>query len=225
MIDPSTFTLDTTIKIKIMVPGIYIPELKTYTPLECFASIEKIISMLNRGIVVDFPQQKHREISEKIEEILLDYNERQEKLRKQHGYIGTNVEKAIDTIQEINDSKITREEEVSDQERRIFDYSDVTNRVIRNLRDTDNAKLINDAFGDPNEDKLMAAEAERKARERIAARRKEALEMATLKAETWQKLANNGKFDIDDDMIDENDYFDTSNDTKAITNNPFFRKK
>ena len=67
MIDTSKFTLDTSVKIKIMTPGYYIQELSSYTPLECYCSIEKIIAILNRGIVIDFPQQhpKEQEISKK----------------------------------------------------------------------------------------------------------------------------------------------------------------
>ena len=42
MIDVNTLTLDSRIRIKILTPGIYIPELHTYTPLQTFASIENI---------------------------------------------------------------------------------------------------------------------------------------------------------------------------------------
>lgn len=224
MIDVSTLTLDSRISIKILTPGIYIPELSTYTPLQTFASIENVITILNRGIKIEFPQQKNREISERIEEILLDYNDRQNKLRAKHGHIGTNIDKALTTVQEINDSKLTKKEIVADQEGGIFEYTDVMRRVVTNLRDTDNNKLFETAFSDPNVDKLKQAEEERKSRDRIAARRKEALEMAALEAETWKNLTEKGQFNFVEDNS-EIDYIDPNNETKPNVNNPFFRKK
>ena len=225
MIDVNTLTLDSRIRIKILTPGIYIPELHTYTPLQTFASIENIISILNRGIKIEFPQQENREISEKIEEILLDYNDRQNKLRAKHGLIGTNIDKALETVQEINDSKLTKREIAADQEGGVFEYSDVMQRVITNLRDTDNNKLFDTAFSDPNVDKLKQAEEERKSRDRMAARRKEALEMAALEAETWKNLTEKGQFNFTEDNSSDIDYIDPDNETKPNVNNPFFRKK
>ena len=70
MVDTSKFTYDTPVKIKILQPGLYLPEFSTYTPFESYASIEEVINIMNRGIPVDFPQQsKEREISRKVEEI------------------------------------------------------------------------------------------------------------------------------------------------------------
>ncbi len=40
MVDTSKFTLDTPVKISVMTPGIYVPELQTYTPLESYDSID-----------------------------------------------------------------------------------------------------------------------------------------------------------------------------------------
>lgn len=225
MIDVSTLTLDSRIRIKILTPGIYIPELHTYTPLQTFASIENVITILNRGIKIEFPQQKNREISERIEEILLDYNDRQNKLRAKHGHIGTNIDKALSTVQEINDSKLTKREIEADQEGGIFEYTDVMRRVVTNLRDTDNNKLFETAFSDPNADKLKEAEEERKSRDRIAARRKEALEMAVLEAETWKNISEKGQFNFVEDDSSEIDYIDPDNEIKPNVNNPFFRKK
>ena len=48
-----------------MNSGIYVPELKTYTPLESYASIDDCISIMNRGIEITFPQQTKNEITEK----------------------------------------------------------------------------------------------------------------------------------------------------------------
>ena len=96
MVDTSNFTLDTPVKISIMQSGIYIPELQTYTPLVSYASLDEAISIMNRGIKVDFPQQEKREISEKIEDILLSYQEKKEELRDKYGEVGTNIDKAID---------------------------------------------------------------------------------------------------------------------------------
>ena len=69
-VDTSKFTIDTPVCIKVKTPGYWFPEFSTYSPLELYAPIEKVIAILNRGISVEFPQQSSKnEISNKIEEL------------------------------------------------------------------------------------------------------------------------------------------------------------
>lgn len=210
MVDVSKFTLDTPIKISIMTPGFYIPELSTYTPLKCYASIEKVITIMNRGIKVEFPQQEKNEISEKIEDILLEYEEKKRALKKTYGDVGTNIDKALEVVQEINDSKITVEEAKEEKDKHIFDYSDIAQRISRNLRDGVDGRLM-EMMSTPD-DRIGEAEKIRKSKERVAIIKKEALSMASLETETLCKLAQNGRFDLSDSEL-EMDYDDPSTTT------------
>lgn len=223
MVDTSKFTLDTPIRISIMTPGYYIPELSTHTPLKTYASIEKVITIMNRGIKIDFPQQEKNEISEKIEDILLDYENRKHELKKQYGEVGSNVDKALEVIQEINDSKITPAEEKEERDNHIFDYSDVANRIVKNLRDNSDARLM-ELIKNP-EDRIADAEASRKSKERIRVMRKEALSMAALETDTIRKLAQNGKFNdaFDDNFIDL-DYDEQTTTIDTSFRNPLAKK-
>ena len=222
MVDTSNFTLDTPVKISIMTPGFYIPELKTYTPLVSYASIEQVITIMNRGIKVDFPKQEKREISEKIEDILLEYEEKKRSLKEKFGGdVGSNVDKALDTIQEINDSKITKEEKLEEEENHIFEYDDVINRVVSNLRDGVDSRLVEMLNNSSSEDRLEREQRERKAKERISLKRKEALSLATIEAETIQKIAQAGQFN---DSFDER-YDDLQYDPQTTTVKSFKSKK
>ena len=59
-VDTSKFTIDTPVCIKVKTPGYWFPEFSTYSPLELYAPIEKVIAILNRGISVEFPQQSSK---------------------------------------------------------------------------------------------------------------------------------------------------------------------
>lgn len=197
MIDTSKFTYDTPVKIKILQSGIYLPEFSTYTPFESYASIEEVINIINRGITVEFPQQsKEQEISKKIEDLLFEYAEKQDQLKKKFGNVGTDIETALDTIQEINDSKITPEEERIERDNHIFKMDDVNERIARNLRnDTIEQIFESDEFIDPD-DRLKKQTEERKSRERNLKRKKEALEQMSMETDALRRLIQDGKFDF-----------------------------
>ena len=211
MVDTSKFTYDTPVKIKIVQSGIYLPEFSTYTPFESYASIEEVINIINRGITVEFPQQsKEQEISKKIEDLLFEYAERQEQLKKKFGNVGTDIETALDTIQEINDSKITPEEERNERDNHIFKMDDVNERIARNLRnDTIEQIFESDEFIDPDE-RLKKQTEERKARERNLKRKKEALEQMSMETDALRRLIQDGKFDFqqNSNKFDEVEYAD-----------------
>ena len=211
MIDTSKFTYDTPVKIKILQPGIYLPEFSTYTPFESYASIEEVINIINRGITVEFPQQsKEQEISKKIEDLLFEYAEKQDQLKKKFGNVGTDIETALDTIQEINDSKITPEEERVERDNHIFKMDDVNERIARNLRnDTIEQIFESDEFIDPD-DRLKKQTEERKARERNLKRKKEALEQMSMETDALRRLIQDGKFDFqqNSNKFDDVEYAD-----------------
>ena len=212
MYDTSKLTLDTPVKIKIMSSGIYVPELKTYTPLESYASIDDCISIMNRGIEITFPQQTKNEITEKIEDILLEYEELRNKVKKTHGDVGTNVSVALDVVQEINDSKLTEEDIQHEKDQHIFDFEDISTRIARNLKNGDELFRIKNVFNE-NVDRLNEEEKLRKSRERNSVRKKEAMELAALEAETFNKLAQNGQFEnAFDDSFDQIDFYDVTPD-------------
>lgn len=201
MIDTSNFTLDTSVKIKIMVPGYYIQELKSYTPLESYATIENVISILNRGINIEFPQQgKEQEISKKIEEFLLKYVETQNKLKEKHGEVGTDVNKALDTVQEINDSKITPQDKINEANRHVFDFDDITQRIARNLQASEFDRVFESDFFVDADERIKNETEMRKSRERIQHKRHEALQQAAMETDTLRKLTQDGKFDFGDDI-------------------------
>ena len=209
MIDTSNFNLDTPVKINISEPGLYLPELETFTPARSYASIEQVITMLNRGINVKFPDQEKNEIGEKIEEILLIYKERQASLKKKYGDIGSNVENAINTIQELNDSKISMEEKQQEIEEQIFEYDDVVKHIVTSFNNPSSMDFTNPDIYATGEDRIEREKERRKSRERIAAKRKAALEMAKLETETYKKLTQQGNFNFNDPAM-QLDYDDTT---------------
>jgi ribosomal protein RSM22 (predicted rRNA methylase) len=212
MYDTSKLTLDTPVKIKIMNSGIYVPELKTYTPLESYASIDDCISIMNRGIEITFPQQTKNEITEKIEDILLEYEELRNKVKKTHGDVGTSVSVALDVVQEINDSKLTEEDIQHEKDQHIFDFEDISTRIARNLKNGDEMFRIKNVFNE-NVDRLNEEEKLRKSRERNSIRKKEAMELAALEAETFNKLAQSGQFEnAFDDSFVQMDFYDVTPD-------------
>lgn len=208
MIDTSNFTLDTSVKIKILTPGYYIQELKSYTPLESYATIENIISILNRGLTIDFPQQgKEQEISKKIEEFLLKYVETQNKLKEKHGEVGTDVNKALDTVQEINDSKITPQDQIEEANRHIFDFDDITQRIAKNLQASEYDRVFESDFFIDADDRIKNETERRKSRERVQKKRHEALQQAAMETEALRRLTQDGKFDFsENDNIELSDH-------------------
>ena len=210
MVDTSKFTLDTPVKISVMTPGIYVPELQTYTPLESYASIDECISILNRGIEIEFPQQEKNEITEKIEDILLDYEEKKRMVRKTHGDVGTNVSRALETVEEINNSRLTPEEIKAEEESHIFDFTETANRIVNNLKNEDDMFRFNTLFNS-GVDRIEEETKLRKARERNKLRKKEALELLTMETETYNKLANAGYTDNSfDEKYDSMDFYDVT---------------
>ena len=202
-LDTSNFTIDTPVLVSINKRGIYIPEVKGYTPIRCYIPIEKVITIMNRGIYVEFPNQSdQREISLKIEDIIHDYNLLKEEASKKKGVeVGTNVDNALDIIQDINET--TKTKEVRDAEKEsesIFDYSEQTERIVKNLSNTDFMArvLSDDAKYMTADERLEKAERDRKSRESLNRKKKMAYQDLSDQAAALNLLMQDAKYEESD---------------------------
>ena len=202
-LDTSNFTIDTPVLVSINKRGIYIPEVKGYTPIRCYIPIEKVITIMNRGIYVEFPNQSdQREISLKIEDIIHDYNLLKEEASKKKGVeVGTNIDNALDVIQDINET--TKTKEVRDAEKEsesIFDYSEQTERIVKNLSNTDFMArvLSDDAKYMTADERLEKAERDRKSRESLNRKKKMAYQDLSDQAAALNLLMQDAKYDESD---------------------------
>ena len=196
MVDVSNYTFDTPILINIMRPGgVYIPELKTYTPLETYSSIEDVICILNRGIIVTFPKESsEKEISKKIEEMILLYKEKESLAREKAGYVGTDINQALDTIQNINDTAITLEEAEKELENNLFEYSDITNRIVRNLSNNMFSQIFDSDDFKSATDRMDEIERERKSRDRLEKQKSIVRKNLTEDADLYLKLVEDKEY-------------------------------
>lgn len=202
-LDTSNFTIDTPVLVSINKRGIYIPEVKGYTPIRCYIPIEKVITIMNRGIYVEFPNQSdQREISLKIEDIIYDYNLAKEEASKKKGVeVGTNVDNALDIIQDINET--TKTKEIRDAEKEsesIFDYSEQTERIVKNLSNTDFMArvLSDDAKYMTADERLEKAERDRKSRESLNRKKKMAYQDLSDQAAALNLLMQDAKYEESD---------------------------
>lgn len=211
-IDTSNFTVDTPVLVSINKRGIYIPELKGYTPIRCCVSIEKIITIMNRGIYVEFPNQsEQREISLKIEDIIHEYNSVKEEASKKKGVdVGTNIDQALEVIQDINETTKTKEVKTAEKEAEsIFDYSEQTERIVKNLSNTDFMArvLSDDAKYMAADERLEKAENDRKARESLNRKKKMAYQDLTDQATALNLLMSDAKYNERDfEAFSEEDF-------------------
>lgn len=177
MVDVSKYTIDTPILIKIMYPiGVEIPELNTKIPLESYASIAQVISIMNRGLIVDFPKEsEEHEISKKIEDIMLDYKEKAQ-IAEDKGYIVENhIDTALDTIQYMNNTSMSEAEQQEELDKHIFDYPEILNRIYNSLRGSELDRIFESEDFNRGKDRIKEAELQRKAYERIHTFKKNSL--------------------------------------------------
>lgn len=177
MIDTSNFTIDTPVLIKIMSPiGVDVPELHTRIPVESYASIDQIIGIMNRGIVVTFPKESNlHEISKKIEDIMLDYKAKVEIAEEKGHIVENNIDTALDTISEMNNSSLTEKEQEEEFERHIFEYPEIIERIYKDLRGNELDNIFNTDDFKKGVDRIKQAEIEHKAWERVHNFKKQSL--------------------------------------------------
>ena len=208
MVDVSKYNFDTPVLIKITDDvGTFVPELSTYTPLETYASISQVISIMNRtGIAIEFPKQSsEREISKKIEDLLLDYNNKVRAAEDKGYFVEGDINNALNTIQYINDSKITEDEIKEEIEKHIFEYDDIILRIYEDLRGSELDRIFESEAYTQDKDILKEAENRRKAEDRIHNFKKESLKQRNLY--DWSSIKFHNY------MIDPHDnfYTDTEN--------------
>ena len=208
MVDVSKYNFDTPVLIKITDDvGTFVPELSTYTPLETYASISQVISIMNRtGIAIEFPKQSsEREISKKIEDLLLDYNNKVKAAEDKGYFVEGDISNALNTIQYINDSKITEDEIKEEIEKHIFEYDDIILRIYEDLRGSELDRIFESEAYTQDKDILKEAEKRRKAEDRVHNFKKESLKQRSLY--DWSSIKFHNY------MIDPQDnfYTDTEN--------------
>ena len=208
MVDVSKYNFDTPVLIKITDDvGTFVPELSTYTPLETYASISQVISIMNRtGIAIEFPKQSsEREISKKIEDLLLDYNNKVRAAEDKGYFVEGDISNALNTIQYINDSKITEDEIKEEIEKHIFEYDDIILRIYEDLRGSELDRIFESEAYTQDKDILKEAENRRKAEDRVHNFKKESLKQRSLY--DWSSIKFHNY------MIDPQDnfYTDTEN--------------
>ena len=208
MVDVSKYNFDTPVLIKITDDvGTFVPELSTYTPLETYASISQVISIMNRtGIAIEFPKQSsEREISKKIEDLLLDYNNKVRAAEDKGYFVESDINNALNTIQYINDSKITEDEIKEEIEKHIFEYDDIILRIYEDLRGSELDRIFESEAYTQDKDILKEAEKRRKAEDRVHNFKKESLKQRNLY--DWSSIKFHNY------MIDPHDnfYTDTEN--------------
>ena len=232
-VDTSNFTLNTPVLVYIRERGVWIPEVKGYPPIRCYISIEDVITILNRGISVEFPNQSpKKEISLKIEEIMLSYNEAKHKASKERGMdVGTDISQALKMIQDFNDTKTSVEKavETPNEQKSIFDFSDRAEGIMKRLNNSNFiSKMLKDDPGRMNaEDRLKAVEKERKVKEETSKYKKELLEDFALESEALDRLLSNAKYTTDDMLYDQLDFSESIRDFENFkkSNKPTFLKK
>ena len=208
MVDVSKYNFDTPVLIRITDDvGTFVPELSTYTPLETYASISQVISIMNRtGIAIEFPKQSsEREISKKIEDLLLDYNNKVRAAEDKGYFVEGDISNALNTIQYINDSKITEDEIKEEIEKHIFEYDDIILRIYEDLRGSELDRIFESEAYTQDKDILKEAEKRRKAEDRVHNFKKESLKQRSLY--DWSSIKFHNY------MIDPQDnfYTDTEN--------------
>ena len=208
MVDVSKYNFDTPVLIRITDDvGTFVPELSTYTPLETYASISQVISIMNRtGIAIEFPKQSsEREISKKIEDLLLDYNNKVKAAEDKGYFVEGDISNALNTIQYINDSKVTEDEIKEEIEKHIFEYDDIILRIYEDLRGSELDRIFESEAYTQDKDILKEAEKRRKAEDRVHNFKKESLKQRSLY--DWSSIKFHNY------MIDPRDnfYTDTEN--------------
>lgn len=208
MVDVSKYNFDTPVLIRITDDvGTFVPELSTYTPLETYASISQVISIMNRtGIAIEFPKQSsEREISKKIEDLLLDYNNKVKAAEDKGYFVEGDISNALNTIQYINDSKVTEDEIKEEIEKHIFEYDDIILRIYEDLRGSELDRIFESEAYTQDKDILKEAEKRRKAEDRVHNFKKESLKQRSLY--DWSSIKFHNY------MIDPQDnfYTDTEN--------------
>lgn len=231
MIDTSNYTLDTPILVSIKERGVWIPEINGYPPYEGYLSIEKIIQLLNRNIEVEYKKQgPAKEISKKIEDIMLQYEEKKAIILDKTGVeVGSNIDTALENIQNFNDSGVKTQKEIDEETaNKIFDYSVQTERFVKHLSNVEfMSNLLDESPANLDaEERLKRAENERKSQESVRLQRKENLSELQLQTEAIKRMLQDAQYNRDENIMHNDlDLSESIMGYHEPVSNPFYLKK
>ena len=168
--------------------------------------MKRYISASSMKLPAGFKERSLRWIKDNFD---LDFLEAEKK-----GYVDANrVDTAIELIQEINDSKITPKEELEEREKHLFDYSDITDRIVNNLSNQMFDRVFDSDDFISAEERIKKADIARKHKEILDARKAESRRLLSYEAEAIDKLIKDAKWEDEAPMA----YKDTEEIKSIIT--------
>ena len=134
-----------------------------------------------------------------------NYNNKVRAAEDKGYFVEGDINNALNTIQYINDSKITEDEIKEEIEKHIFEYDDIILRIYEDLRGSELDRIFESEEYTQDKDILKEAEKRRKAEDRVHNFKKESLKQRNLY--DWSSIKFHNY------MIDPHDnfYTDTEN--------------
>lgn len=194
-------TLNSSVLIKVIRPsGLYIPELKTTVPLMQYSRVDYIIQMLNRGINVEFVNDKNNKISKAIENLIIEYEEKYNSMKDKMVFDNvTDVSEAKQNIGIYNDEKIDidkKEEESLNNS--IFNSHNESKKHLVTLNDVSFEEYASNIIKNRNNkdtDVIKEAEEKRTKEEKLKIKKKHIRDIIILEGETYKKYVDDGYFE------------------------------
>lgn len=194
-------TLNSSVLIKVIRPsGLYIPELKTTVPLMQYSRVDYVIQMLNRGINVEFVNDKNNKISKAIENLIIEYEEKYNSMKDKMVFDNvTDVSEAKQNIGIYNDEKINidkKEEESLNNS--IFNSHNESKKHLLTLNDVSFEEYASNIIKNRNNkdtDVIKEAEEKRTKEEKLKIKKKHIRDIIILEGETYKKYVDDGYFE------------------------------
>lgn len=194
-------TLNSSVLIKVIRPsGLYIPELKTTVPLMQYSRVDYVIQMLNRGINVEFVNDKNNKISKAIENLIIEYEEKYNSMKDKMVFDNvTDVSEAKQNIGIYNDEKIDidkKEEESLNNS--IFNSHNESKKHLLTLNDVSFEEYASNIIKNRNNkdtDVIKEAEEKRTKEEKLKIKKKHIRDIIILEGETYKKYVDDGYFE------------------------------
>lgn len=194
-------SLNSSVLIKVIRPsGLYIPELKTTVPLMQYSRVDYVIQMLNRGINVEFVNDKNNKISKAIENLIIEYEEKYNSMKDKMVFDNvTDVSEAKQNIGIYNDEKIDidkKEEESLNNS--IFNSHNESKKHLLTLNDVSFEEYASNIIKNRNNkdtDVIKEAEEKRTKEEKLKIKKKHIRDIIILEGETYKKYVDDGYFE------------------------------
>lgn len=194
-------TLNSSVLIKVIRPsGLYIPELKTTVPLMQYSRVDYVIQMLNRGINVEFVNDKNNKISKAIENLIIEYEEKYNSMKDKMVFDNiTDVSEAKQNIGIYNDEKINiNKKEEESLNNSIFNSHDESKKHLVTLNDVSFEEYASNIIKNRNNkdtDVIKEAEEKRTKEEKLKIKKKHIRDIIILEGETYKKYVDDGYFE------------------------------